>query len=151
MFERFESFTYLISKIHRCIRKIKTEEMSEFNLKSTHVSCLYFLYNEKSLTAKELCDLCGEDKGLMSRTIDFLENNGFVICNSKTAKKYKSPIELTEKGRQVGESITIKIKKILDLASEGLSDDNRVILYESLNLISNNLERICYKENKNVD
>ena len=144
MFERFESFTYLISKIHRCIRKIKTEEMSEFNLKSTHVSCLYFLYNEKSLTAKELCDLCGEDKGLMSRTIDFLENNGFVICNSKTAKKYKSPIELTEKGRQVGESITIKIKKILDLASEGLSDDNRVILYESLNLISNNLERICY-------
>ena len=43
MEERYKSFTVLISGISRSIRRIKTEEMAEFNLKSPHVSCLYYL------------------------------------------------------------------------------------------------------------
>ena len=56
MQDRFETFTVLIDKVKRCIRRIKTEEMSEYNLKSPHVSCLYYLYRHKDepLTAKEL-------------------------------------------------------------------------------------------------
>ena len=56
MEERFKTFTVLITNIARSIHKIKTEEMSEFKLKSSHVSCLYYLYKEQSLTAKELCE-----------------------------------------------------------------------------------------------
>ena len=44
MKERFETFTLLLSKINRSIRKIKTEEMEEFNLKCPHVYCLYYLH-----------------------------------------------------------------------------------------------------------
>ena len=75
MQERFKTFTILVSNINRCIHKIKTEEMADFNLKSSHVSCLYYIYKENSLTAKELCGLCGEDKANISRTIKFLEGN----------------------------------------------------------------------------
>ena len=73
MMERFETFTLLISQISRSIRKIKTEEMAEFKLKSPHVSCLYYLYKEKTLTAKELCDICDEDKAAISRSLLYLE------------------------------------------------------------------------------
>lgn len=149
MQERFETFTVIVSKISRNIRRIKTEEMAEFDLKSPHVSCLYYLYKVDSLTAKELCDICDEDKSAISRSIEHLESTGYISCESTAKKRYKSQLTLTDKGREVGFIITQKIDKILELASEGLSEEDRVILYRSLGLVSKNLQKICdnYGEN----
>ena len=61
MEERFQAFTVLITGISRSIHRIKTEEMSEFELRSSHVSCLYYLFKENELTAKELCDKYTEE------------------------------------------------------------------------------------------
>ena len=119
--------------------------MAEFDLKSTHVSCLYYLYSENTLTAKELCDICDEDKAAISRSLEYLENNGYLKCESKTVKRYKSPIELTEKGKIIANKISEKIERILEEASIGLSEENRVIFYKSLSLISENLEKLCEK------
>ena len=58
MEERFETFTVLIAKISRSIRRIKAEEMAEYDLKATHVNCLYYLYTVGELTAAELCERC---------------------------------------------------------------------------------------------
>ena len=44
MEERFKTFTVLISKISRNIKKIKNQEMAEYGLRSVHVTCLYYLY-----------------------------------------------------------------------------------------------------------
>ena len=54
MTERFETFTVLIAKISRNIRKIKNQEMAEYDLRSSHISCLYYLYCTDKLTATEL-------------------------------------------------------------------------------------------------
>lgn len=145
MEERFHTFTVLISNINRFIRKIKTEEMVEFNLKSPHVSCLYYLLKMGSLTAKELCDICQEDKASLSRSIDYLETNGYLVCDSNLKKRYKSPLTLTTEGKKIAEIISQKIDSILNLASTGLDDSDRSILYQSLQLISNNLEKFCQK------
>ena len=143
--ERFQIFTILIAKVNRYVHKIKTEEMAEFNLKSTHVSCLYYLYGQRGLTAKELCEVCDEDKGAISRSIDFLETNGYLTCSSKTLKRYKCPVELTEKGEEVAKKLVDKIDKILEEASKGLNENDREIFYKSLSLIAGNLGNICEK------
>ena len=140
---RFETFTALITSINRSIRRIKSEEMTGFQLKSQHVSCLYYLYKEESLTAKELCNLCEEDKANVSRSIEFLETNGYLVCYSPARKRYRSPLELTEKGREVGKYISDKIDEVLQTASEGVSEERRVQMYESLTLICRNLQKIC--------
>ena len=145
MLNRFKMFTILNAKINRCIRKLKTEEMAEFNLKSTHVSCLYYLYEENGLTAKELSDICDEDKGAISRAIEYLESNGYLQCESKTLKRYKAVIELTSKGEEVAKKLNEKINRILEEASVGLSEENRINFYKSLSLISQNLEKLCNK------
>ena len=145
MYERFKNFTVLITKINRSIHKIKAEEMAEFHLKSPHVSCLYYLYKEGSLTAKELSDICEEDKSSISRSLDYLEENGYIACASNAKKRYKAALTLTEKGKGVGAQIAEKIDRVLDPASLGLSEENRAIMYESLTLISDNLEKICKK------
>ena len=140
---RFKLFTSLMSKINKSVRKIKAMEMAEFNLKSTHVSCLYYLYEEDTLTAKELCDICEEDKAAISRTLDYLESNGYLTCDAKCKKRYKSPLKLTDKGRMVALKIREKICKVLDAVGMGISEENRIIFYECLKLISSNLEKIA--------
>ena len=143
MEHRFETFTVLMASINRCIRKIKSEEMAGFDLKSPHVSCLYYLHKTESLTARELCDVCEEDKANISRSIKYLEENGYLVCHSRMQKRYQSPLTLTEKGREVGKYITERIDSVLKEASAGLSEEHRVILYQSLALINDNLQRLC--------
>ncbi len=142
---RFEMFTILIAKASRCIHKIKTGEMAEYNLKSSHVSCLYYLHKASPLTAKELCNLCGEDKANISRAIKHLENEGYIYCQTTAQKRYQSPLLLTEKGDLVGREITEKIDKILYKVSEGLTEENRKIFYQALSTICENLENFCIK------
>ena len=118
MQQRFETFTVLIAKISRSIRRIKAEEMSEFHLKGPHVSCLYYLTQLGPLTAGQLCDRCEEDKAAVSRSLEYLEQNGYV---TRPDKRYRSPLTLTEKGQETGRAIAGKIDRLAEAASEGIS------------------------------
>ena len=146
MKELYSIFTLQIAKCNRCIKKLKQEEMESFDLKGPHVSCLFYLYkNDGPLTLKELCDVCDEDKAAVSRAVDSLEKNGYVACNSKTEKRYKSPLFLTQKGVETAKGIVEKIDWIVESAGEGVTQENRGIFYETLEIISTNLQRMCDK------
>ena len=145
MKERFETFTVLINRISRNVRKIKNQEMAEYNLRSAHVSCLYFIYRAGEITATELCEKCEEDKATISRAIDYLEKNGFVTCEIQNGKRYKSPLVLTEKGAIIGKKIGDKIDSVLDEICIGLSDAERTEFYRILSIISNSLEKVANK------
>ena len=143
MKERFETFTVLIAKISRNVRKLNNQEMAEYELRSTHVSCLYYLYVAESLTATELCERCEEDKATISRAVDYLETNGYVTCESKSSKRYNSPIILTKKGQLIGKEICDRVDLILDEVGVGLSDKERIEFYRCLTIISDNLEKVA--------
>ncbi len=143
MKERFETFTVLINRISRNIRKIKNQEMSEYNLRSSHISCLYYLYSAERLTATDLCERCEEDKATISRALDFLEKNGYLTCKSKNTKRYKSPLVLTEKGTEVARKIADKIANVLEKISDGLTEKERVNFYRSLGIISKSLDNVA--------
>jgi DNA-binding MarR family transcriptional regulator len=146
MKERFETFTVLINRISRNIRKIKNQEMADYNLRSAHVSCLYYIYRAETITATELCEKCEEDKATISRALDYLEKNEFITCLSPNTKRYKSPLVLTEKGSIVGKKIADKIDGVLDQISVGLTEEERQSFYRYLSIISNSLEVIANKE-----
>ena len=149
--ERFETFTVLIAKINRNIRKIKNEEMAEFGLKSPHVSCLYYLYKDGGrLTAKELCDVCDEDKAAVSRSIDQLEKLGYLTCDFDGKKRYKAPLSLTETGRDVAKKVAEKIDAVLDFVGEAVEEDERAMFYKSLNAICKNLQKFCEKYDTSI-
>ena len=165
MQERFETFTVLISSISRSIRRLKTEEMAEFNLKSPHVSCLYYLYKAQPMTAAELCEVCDEDKAAVSRSILYLEQNGFLVrCEpgrspgrspglrpgrsaaaptASGGKHYRTPLVLTEKGQEAATRLVRRIDSVLDAVADGVSEEDRVILYRALKQIDRNLAEMC--------
>lgn len=48
--------------------------MKNHGLKGTQVNYLFYLYeNENGITATEICSLCAEDKGFVSRALKELE------------------------------------------------------------------------------
>lgn len=143
MTERFETFTVLINRISRNIRKIKNQQMAEYKLRSSHISCLYYLYMSDGITATDLCERCEEDKATVSRSLDFLEANGYLKCESKFAKRYKSPLRLTEKGAEVAKKICDKITFFLEKISIELTEEERLQFYRSLSLISKGLNNIA--------
>lgn len=147
MHQRFNTFTVLISKISRCVRKIKTEEMQEFDLKSPHVSCLYYL-SSGPMTAKELCEVCDEDKASISRSIEYLEKNGFIESDTDGHKRYKTPLYLTERGKAVAESIAQKIGRIISEINDNISDEDREVFYKTLNSFATNLQKKCDSYNE---
>lgn len=145
MKKRFETFTLLINRISRNIRKIENREMAEYNLRGPHISCLYHLYLSDGLTATDLCERCEEDKATVSRSLEYLEQGGYLVCESKRAKRYKSPLRLTEKGKEVAKNISDKISYFLEQLSTELTEEERLELYRSLSLISKGLDRIANK------
>lgn len=145
MKERFEIFTVLINRINRNIRKIKNQEMAEYGLRSAHISCLYYLYLSKSLTATELCEKCEEDKATISRALDFLEKNDYLSCRSNNPRRYKASLFLTDKGLCAGKKIAEKADGVLNEIGAMLSSNDRESFYRSLSTISEGLDRITKK------
>lgn len=147
MEERFETFTVLIARINRGIKRIKAEEMAEFGLKGPHVSCLYYLSCCGEMTAAELCERCDEDKAAISRSLDDLEKNGYITWRKRSGQALQKSSPPDGKGKTVGCAISEKIIRIVDAASEGLSEEERRTMYRALSLISGNLENIYTEKN----
>ncbi len=146
MQERFETFTSLIAKINRNIRKIKNQEMADESLRSVHTSCLYYLYASDARTATDLCDRCEEDKATISRALDHLEKSGYITREPDPQKRYKAPLTLTGLGVSVGRRIAEKIDRVLAETGESLSEDERAAFYRSLQILSDALDAIARRE-----
>jgi len=144
MEQRYKAFSGLILNISRCIQKIKNTEMAAFGLKGKQVQCLFSLFNlDDGASLKELCEICDEDKGALSRTIKELSDQNLVYVDEKSTQKYRNPIKLTEKGKKVSKVVSDKISDMLMLGSDGVTDEERENLYSTLERISNNLTKIC--------
>ena len=148
MDERFETFTVLINQLSRSIRRIKAEQMESINLKGPHVSCLYYLSKDGPLTAAELCDRCEEDKAAVSRSLEYLEQNGYLQIPE--GKRYRRPLMLTQKGAAAGAEVSRRIDSIVALASCDVLEDDRLAMYRALSIISKNLEKIYQNKEKQL-
>ena len=148
MVDRFETFTVLLNRINRNIRKIKNKEMANYELRSPHISCLYYLYMTEGLTSKDLCERCEEDKATVSRCLDYLEKNGYLVCKSDSKKRYNAPFKLTERGVRAGKRIADKIAFVLDEISVGISEEERAVFYKCLGIISENIDKVEKSYNK---
>lgn len=145
MVERFEQLTTGVSRIYKSIQKIKRHHMSAFGLKSTHVMCIYYLDAcPAGLTASDLCRMCREDKAGISRILSELEHQDFIYYHSSAdGKKYRAKALLTAKGELYAAKINDLILSAVTDAGNGITEEERIIFYRVLSVISENLEQIC--------
>lgn len=148
MQEEFEKLTVLINRMNRNIKRIKSREMAEYGLRGAQISCLQYLCDHDGAIASNLCEECDEDKATVSRALNYLEANGFIIRRAESAKRYKCSLHLTTKGREAGKKINEMNRYVLNAIGDGLTAKEKSEIFCSLSIINNNLEMISKNDEK---
>ena len=142
MLNRFGAFVGGITACYKYIQRIKSMEMTELGLKGTHAMCLFHLHRHvDGLTAAQLCQLCGEDKAAISRTLAELDGKGYLHTQGISGKKYRATLQLTETGKTVAKYIDQLIEDWVSTGGDGLTDDEREEFYRVLEHIAANLKQ----------
>ena len=138
-----ERFVVSITELHRYLQKLKELEMGQMDLKAGYTMCLYYLgKHPEGLTATQLTELCKEDKAAISRTLSQLSSKGLVSCELPEHKRsYRTLYYLTEEGNTVVKKISSRIYSALAHGGDGMTEEQRLNLYDSLERISHNLEQ----------
>lgn len=146
MVHRYERFSSAVAGISRCIQKIESEEMERYGLKGSYAQYLAALRRcEGGLTVSQLSELCVKDKAAVSRAVSEMEQKDLILREATGDNLYRAAIVLTDKGTEIAEYVARRATAAVDLASKGLSEDDRRVLYYALDLISTNLKDICKK------
>ncbi len=143
MLERFERFSFAISEISRCWRKLASEELSKYGLKSPHVTYLTTMYKyPDGITVPTLCEISGKDKSDASRMIAILEENGLAQKKVVDGSLYRGLWVLTDEGKSAAEQVSMRASKAVELAGKDLTDETRNIFYQALESITSNLTEL---------
>ena len=143
MLDRFERFSYVISEISRCWRKLASEELAKYGLKSPHATYLTTMYKyPEGITVPQLCEVCGKDKSDASRMLAILEEKGLVEKRSVDGSLYRGLLVLTDEGRTAAEQVCKRASRAVEMAGKDLTDETREIFYEALESITSNLHEL---------
>ncbi|MBQ7822307.1 MAG: hypothetical protein IJ391_08510 [Clostridia bacterium] len=139
MITRFEQFTSVISEIYRYVKKLEREEMIKYGLKGAFAEYLVAMnrYTD-GITAAKLCEICDRDKAAVSRILCEMELHGLIVRQSG----YRALVTLTKEGRKAAEFVLDRACIAVAKAGTGLNDEDRKVFYDTLALISSNLQLI---------
>lgn len=144
MVSRFELFTGLISAGIRFVQKIERDEMEKYGLKGAYAQYLLAMARyPDGITATELCEVCDRDKAAVSRILSELESKELIRRVDSGESQYRARLALTTAGIQAAQFVERRATVAVELAGQGLSDEDRHILYSSLERITSNLETLC--------
>ena len=140
MLDRFERFSFAISEISHCWRKLASDELAKYGLKSPHATYLTTMYKyPDGITVPKLCEVSGKDKSDASRMIAILEEKGLACKKDVGGSLYRGLWILTEEGKNAAEQVSLRASKAVELAGKDLDEETRNIFYKALESITSNL------------
>ena len=143
MLERFERFSVIISEISRHWHKIAAAEMEKRGLKGAH--SIYLITMSRypdGISASQICELCCKDKADVSRTMRAMEEKGLVIKEGGHQNRYNGVYRLTGEGLAAAEYVKQRASLAVELSGSSLTEASRSILYNSLEIIAENMKNI---------
>jgi DNA-binding MarR family transcriptional regulator len=115
---------------------------SKYGIGLTEWICLAVLAREQEISASRICEISGFDKGLISRSVNALEDKGFVQSKPVATHNRKRLIRFTPAGRelylQIGELALRREEALL----EGLSGQDRFALLGYLRIMQRNANNL---------
>lgn len=143
MTDRFERFSFAIAEISRCWRKLASDELIKYDLKSPHATYLTTMYKyPDGITVPKLCEVIGKDKSDASRMIAILEEKGLAKKKVVDGSLYRGLWVLTDQGRKAADEVSLRASKAVELAGKDLTDETREIFYQALESIASNLTEL---------
>lgn len=146
MIDRFGRFSLAIFEISKYWHKIASDALVVYGLKSSHTLYLTTIHKHPDgITIPQLCEECGKDKSDASRMISILEKKGYVKKQEVNGSRYRGVLVLTDEGKAIAQQVSDLASRMVETASQDLTDEMRDNLYRSLDSIIVNL-RLISKE-----
>jgi DNA-binding MarR family transcriptional regulator len=143
MLERFEQFTLAISSVYRDVQKIERDEMEKQGLRGAFAQYLLAISRyPQGITASALCEVCDKDKAAVSRIVAEMEAKGLIERETDGASQYRVKVRLTPEGQDAAAFVRKRASAAVELAGNGLSDEDRKAFYTALERISASLQQI---------
>ena len=143
MLSRFEQFSFVISGINRYIQKLERDEMVKYGYKGAFAQYLAVLNRyPDGLTAAQLCDICDKDKAAVSRISAEMEAKGLLLRECGNDSGYRARLKLTDEGRRAADYVCRKAQAAVAAVGDQLTDEERRILYGTLDLIASKLQAL---------
>ncbi|WP_405284204.1 MarR family winged helix-turn-helix transcriptional regulator [Methanobrevibacter sp.] len=106
-FERIlESYTYdrfgeILYILHKNNRKYLNDALAEYDLNLLQAMCILTICQKNDTTQKELTEILYLTKSGITKAINKLQNEGFVIKEKSSKDNRKYVLKLTEKGKEI--------------------------------------------------
>ena len=145
---RFEKFTLLVDGIRKSIHKIKLEEASRLGVKGVHVFWVFELYlHPEGLTATEIANVSRIDRSLVSREIESLKSDGYIIAaDEPKPRRYNERLVLTDKGTELAAKIMQKVISVQEAVSRDIDREELRIFYSVLERLYENFNALSTEE-----
>jgi DNA-binding MarR family transcriptional regulator len=114
--------------------------LKDFGLRVPEWRALAALYSRKHSTMSELSDLATIDRTTLTRTVDRMEEAGWLSRRADESDLRITRLELTTAGRRMFERIWPEVQRLNDLALAGLSPAQIESLRKILGQMRANLE-----------
>lgn len=125
-------------------------EILPLKITSAQVPYLMILSDMGVLTQDELSGILFIDKGTVARSLQKLEDNGFISRTPDPDNRRKNLVFLTEKGKSILPRIRDIDRKWGEAICEGLTEEERSQLFSNIyKLAKNSLENLACEGDKN--
>lgn len=142
--DRFEAFAGIIFQLNKEIQRLKKTEMERFGLHGTDALLLVCLSkHSQGIAAADIAHSIGVDRALVSRSINALQNTGYVeVSTVQGSTSYRNPVLLTPKGYKLWGEVNRIINRLVGQAAKDLAADEVTVMYRALGKVLENLKEL---------
>lgn len=136
-----EIFEILSGKISGAINRtvLKAFAQEGLDITTEQWTVLSCLWDKDKIIQQDICEITQKDKPSVTRLIDNLEKKSLVMRVSDPADRRNNLILLTPRGGAIKQKTTDVVHNIVNLALEGISDEELAIFKDVLTRIMHNL------------
>lgn len=135
-----QSLSRLVAILHRSHAMYVNRVLKQWNITSGEVGFLMTLYQAEGRTQEQLCSILAIDKAAATRGLCSLENKGYITRQVNEQDKRCKCIYLTEKAKELRNSITTEVRAWNTGASELVGEQTYQNVCSNLETILQNMK-----------
>ncbi|MDR3061191.1 MAG: MarR family transcriptional regulator [Dysgonamonadaceae bacterium] len=135
-------FSIMVGKVSMAINRKLYRDFKSAGLEFTpeQWTVLYCLWNKDGVTQQELCNRTFKDKPSMTRLIDNLEKQNYVVRIADVSDRRTNMIYLTHLGKESRDLANEVVLKAMSEAFESVPKEESELAKQILNIVFENLK-----------
>ncbi|NKF07656.1 MarR family winged helix-turn-helix transcriptional regulator [Clostridium gasigenes] len=132
----------LNNKIFRTTQVYLDKVLKEYELSSGSYPYLLTLMENEGISQNKISKELGHDKAMSARTITKLIKLGYFNRKEDEDDSRAYKLYLTEKGKDVIPKVIDKVRKLIDIITRDLNEEEKITTMDSLDKILKNIKNI---------